>query len=49
MPEKPHTLTHTLTLLAHQTRMINASEGLRVEVVSGCLWLTVRATRWIAF
>lgn len=42
MPAKSpaHTLTHTLTLLARQTRMINASEGLRLQVVSGCLWLT---------
>jgi hypothetical protein len=29
-----------LTLLATQTRMINASEGFRLEVQSGCLWLT---------
>jgi len=29
-----------LTLPATQTRMINASEGLRLEVQSGCLWLT---------
>lgn len=31
---------HTLTLLDRQTRMVNASEGLRLEVHSGCLWLT---------
>lgn len=36
MPAAPH----TLTLLARQTRMINASEGQRLEVHSGCLWLT---------
>ena len=30
----------SLTLLAAQTRMINASEGFRLEVQSGCLWLT---------
>jgi hypothetical protein len=29
-----------LTLLAAQTRMINATEGFRLEVQSGCLWLT---------
>ncbi len=30
----------TLTLLPRQTRLINASEGLQLEVQSGCLWLT---------
>jgi Protein of unknown function (DUF2917) len=29
-----------LTLPACQTRMVNASQGLRLEVQSGCLWLT---------
>jgi hypothetical protein len=29
-----------LTLPAAQTRMINASEGFRLEVQSGCMWLT---------
>jgi Protein of unknown function (DUF2917) len=28
------------SLPAQQIRMINASEGLRLEVLSGCLWLT---------
>ncbi|TXT37447.1 MAG: hypothetical protein FD135_3623 [Comamonadaceae bacterium] len=28
------------TLLPQQCRMINASEGVRLEVHSGCLWLT---------
>jgi hypothetical protein len=28
------------TLLPNQTRMINASEGFRLEVLEGCLWLT---------
>lgn len=28
------------TLLPLQTRMINATEGFRLEVRSGCLWLT---------
>lgn len=36
MPAK----SHALTLLARQTRLINASEGVRLEVRSGCLWLT---------
>ena len=31
---------HTLTLPQRQTRMVNASEGLRLTVHSGCLWLT---------
>lgn len=31
---------HTLTLLAQQTRLINACAGFRLEVQSGCLWLT---------
>jgi len=29
-----------LTLLPRQARWINASEGVRLEVLSGCLWLT---------
>jgi len=29
-----------LTLLPRQSRLINATEGLRLEVRSGCLWLT---------
>lgn len=29
-----------LTLPDRQTRMINATEGFRLEVLSGCLWLT---------
>jgi hypothetical protein len=28
------------TLLPQQTRLINATEGFRLEVRSGCLWLT---------
>ncbi|MDT8989973.1 DUF2917 domain-containing protein [Curvibacter sp. APW13] len=28
------------TLLPQQTRMINASEGFRLDVLEGCLWLT---------
>jgi len=28
------------TLLPQQSRLINASEGIRLEVQSGCLWLT---------
>ena len=36
MPDKPH--AHTLPM--QQTRLINATEGLRLEVLSGCLWLT---------
>ena len=31
---------HTLTLLPRQTRLINATEGLQLQVQSGCLWLT---------
>ncbi len=31
---------HALTLPTRQTRMINASEGLCLEVLGGCLWLT---------
>lgn len=33
-------LPPVLTLLPQQARMINASEGMRLEVRSGCLWLT---------
>ncbi len=29
-----------LTLMPHQSRLINAAEGFRLEVISGCLWLT---------
>lgn len=29
-----------LTLLPRQTRMINAVQGIRLEVRGGCLWLT---------
>jgi len=32
--------TPPLTLLQGQTRLINASEGFCLEVLSGCLWLT---------
>jgi len=28
------------TLMPQQSRMINATEGIRLEVRSGCLWLT---------
>lgn len=35
-----HQATHTLTLLPRQSRLINATEGLRLEVHTGCLWLT---------
>lgn len=28
------------TLMPQQTRMINATEGFRLDVRSGCLWLT---------
>ncbi len=28
------------TLLPRHTRMLNASEGLRLHVLEGCLWLT---------
>jgi hypothetical protein len=31
---------HHLTLLPRQTRLINATEGMQLEVQSGCLWLT---------
>jgi hypothetical protein len=31
---------HSLTLLPRQTRLINATEGMQLEVQSGCLWLT---------
>lgn len=29
-----------LTLMPQQSRLINATEGFRLEVRSGCLWLT---------
>jgi hypothetical protein len=35
----PHILP-ALTLLPQQCRLINATEGFRLEVCSGCLWLT---------
>ena len=35
-----HPTTFALTLPTAQTRMINASEGFRLEVLGGCLWLT---------
>jgi hypothetical protein len=35
----PHTPT-PLTLFPQQSRLINATEGFRLEVQSGCLWLT---------
>ena len=35
-----HTATHTLTLLPRQSRLINATEGMQLDVHSGCLWLT---------
>jgi hypothetical protein len=31
---------HTMTLMPLQARIINAEEGVRLEVTSGCLWLT---------
>ena len=34
------TTVPALTLPDRQTRMINAAEGFRLEVLSGCLWLT---------
>jgi Protein of unknown function (DUF2917) len=36
MPHQPP----ALTLLQGHTRLINASEGFHLEVLSGCLWLT---------
>ena len=39
----PHTLQPSpppLTLLPRSSRLINATEGFRLEVHSGCLWLT---------
>ena len=29
-----------MTLMPNQARLINAAEGFRLEVISGCLWLT---------
>ena len=40
MPHIPQPSPPPLTLLPHQSRLINASEGFRLEVQSGCLWLT---------
>jgi hypothetical protein len=36
MKQKPP----ALTLIPRQSRLINAAEGFRLEVISGCLWLT---------
>ncbi|MDP2680728.1 MAG: DUF2917 domain-containing protein [Rhodoferax sp.] len=33
-------ISHALSLLPQQCRLINATEGVRLEVCSGCLWLT---------
>jgi hypothetical protein len=35
-----HHISLALTLLPQQCRLINATEGFRLEVCSGCLWLT---------
>jgi hypothetical protein len=35
-----HHISPALTLLPQQCRLINATEGFRLEVCSGCLWLT---------
>lgn len=35
-----HHISPALTLLPQQCRLINAAEGFRLEVCSGCLWLT---------
>lgn len=35
-----HPTPPPLTLLPQQSRMVNATEGFRLEVRSGCLWLT---------
>jgi hypothetical protein len=35
-----HHISSALTLLPQQCRLINATEGFRIEVRSGCLWLT---------
>ena len=29
-----------MTLMPNQSRLINAAEGFRLEMISGCLWLT---------
>jgi hypothetical protein len=29
-----------MTLMPNQSRLINAAEGYRLEMISGCLWLT---------
>lgn len=35
-----HHISPSLALLHQQCRLINATEGVRLEVRSGCLWLT---------
>jgi hypothetical protein len=35
-----HHISPALMLLPQQCRLINATEGFRLEVCSGCLWLT---------
>jgi hypothetical protein len=40
MPHTPQPSPPPLTLLPQQSRLINATEGFRLEVQSGCLWLT---------
>jgi len=35
-----HHISPVLTLLPQQCRLINATQGFRLEVCSGCLWLT---------
>ena len=35
-----HQSIATHTLFPRQSRLINATEGIRLEVLSGCLWLT---------
>jgi hypothetical protein len=40
MPHTPEPLPPPLTLLPQQSRLINATEGFRLEVQSGCLWVT---------
>jgi hypothetical protein len=40
MPHTPEPSPPPLTLLPQQSRLINATEGFRLEVQSGCLWVT---------